>query len=176
MDNDLDRSGRRNGQSSAFYPAGLQWLRDCGLTDTWREVNPNTQDYTFYSVATKTYTRIDYFLASPAFQAHIRNTTIEPRSVAGHVPLSLLAQFDLIHFRSPNWIFRDSILQSHSSVEDLRRSINDYLSINDNESSSLTSIWDALKAGVRGEVISISDAENKARREQQLQLEQKVAE
>lgn len=37
-------------------------LQEVGLIDVWRTLNPQTRDYTHYSVTPVTYSRIDYFL------------------------------------------------------------------------------------------------------------------
>ncbi|KAJ1154905.1 hypothetical protein NDU88_007648 [Pleurodeles waltl] len=174
MDNDLDRLGHRCGQTGTLSPAGLHWLKGCGLTDIWRDVNPNSQDYTFYSAAIKTYTRVDYFLASSASQAHKKRHYHRAQIPINPRPLTLTALLDLKHFRSPSWRVRDTVVLTQSTVETLRRSIKDYLIQNDKDQTALATIRGALKAVVWREVISAS--ENKARKERQLQLEQRVAE
>ncbi|KAJ1114084.1 hypothetical protein NDU88_002323 [Pleurodeles waltl] len=54
--------------------------------------------------------------------------------------------------------------------------ITDYLSQNDDKHISFMTKWEALKAVVRREVISLSVMENKPQKEQRALLEQKVAE
>ncbi|KAJ1209433.1 hypothetical protein NDU88_004811 [Pleurodeles waltl] len=90
-----------------------------------------------------------------AFRARVQVTTIEP---------------------VPGWRFRDTIILSQGTVDSMRCIITDYLSRNDDEHTSLATIWKVLKAVVRREVISLSAKENKAQKEQRALLEQKVAE
>ncbi|KAJ1140200.1 hypothetical protein NDU88_006558 [Pleurodeles waltl] len=59
--------------------------------------------------------------------------------------------------------------------ESLRRAITDYLSLNDDGNTRLETLWETLKVVVRGEVMSLSARDNRARREQRAVLEQKVA-
>ncbi|KAJ1123901.1 hypothetical protein NDU88_002368 [Pleurodeles waltl] len=122
-----------------------------------------------------TYTRIDFFLASPEFTSRISETTIEPLALTDHAPITLVACLDVGRVGTPSWRFRDTILQSRVVEETLRCAITDYLSFSDDGRTSLDTLWEGLKAVVRGEVMSLSSKDNKVRREQRAVLEQKVA-
>ncbi|KAJ1181229.1 hypothetical protein NDU88_006439 [Pleurodeles waltl] len=175
MDNDLDRSGHRYWQTGALTAAGRHWLVECGLEDVWRRAHPTLRDYSFYPAATKTYARLDFFLASQELLSRVMETTIEPRALTDHVPITVVVTLHQRQVGASGWRFRDSLLQTGATVESIRRAITDYLSFNDDGNTCMGTLWEALKAVVRGEVMSLSARDNKARREIREELEQRVA-
>ncbi|KAJ1109113.1 hypothetical protein NDU88_006478 [Pleurodeles waltl] len=67
------------------------------------------------------------------------------------------------------------MLQSGEVVDSLRCSIRHYLEQNDDGKTSIGTLWEALKAVVRGEVISLAAKENRVRRDKRETLERRVA-
>lgn len=64
-------------------------LHDLLLHDTWRTLNPNTKDYTFFSPPHNRYSRIDYPLLTQKDLPFLLNATIEPMVVSDHHPITL---------------------------------------------------------------------------------------
>ncbi|KAJ1209250.1 hypothetical protein NDU88_004628 [Pleurodeles waltl] len=154
--------------------AGRQWLSECGLVDVWRSAHPSLRDYSFYSSATETYARLDLFLATQELLPRVRDSAIEPRALSDHTPVSVEIHMDMERVGAPGWRFRDSMLHNGATLEAIRRAITDYLSFNDDGTISIATLWEALKAVLRGEVMSLSSRDNKARRRLRENLEQRV--
>uniref|UniRef100_A0AAR2IW08 Endonuclease/exonuclease/phosphatase domain-containing protein n=1 Tax=Pygocentrus nattereri TaxID=42514 RepID=A0AAR2IW08_PYGNA len=61
MDSNLDKSSMLTSNPNASRTLSVS-AREAGLVDVWREFNPTSKDYTFYSARHKTYSRLDFFL------------------------------------------------------------------------------------------------------------------
>lgn len=58
----LDKSNTSN-QMKTWHSTEIikQYMTDFGLGDNWRQKNPTTRDYTYFSPVHKSYSRIDFF-------------------------------------------------------------------------------------------------------------------
>lgn len=56
-----DASGINHNQNNALSKRMRGMLKEMGICDVWREFNPTTRDYTFFSTPHSSYSRIDYF-------------------------------------------------------------------------------------------------------------------
>uniref|UniRef100_A0AAR2LN82 Endonuclease/exonuclease/phosphatase domain-containing protein n=1 Tax=Pygocentrus nattereri TaxID=42514 RepID=A0AAR2LN82_PYGNA len=59
MDSNLDKSSMLTPNIDRTLSVAT---REAGLVDVWKEFNPTSKDYTFYSARHKTYSRLDFFL------------------------------------------------------------------------------------------------------------------
>uniref|UniRef100_A0A667XID3 exodeoxyribonuclease III n=1 Tax=Myripristis murdjan TaxID=586833 RepID=A0A667XID3_9TELE len=64
----VDRSGRPLPSDGTLSRALKEIQDSLALTDVWRMVNPHTREYTFYSSAHSSYSRIDYILFSQSME------------------------------------------------------------------------------------------------------------
>lgn len=58
----LDRSLPKTSLLSKAATALNQGMKDIGITDVWRNLNPNQRDFSFFSPTHNTHSRIDMFL------------------------------------------------------------------------------------------------------------------
>uniref|UniRef100_A0AAR2JK72 Endonuclease/exonuclease/phosphatase domain-containing protein n=1 Tax=Pygocentrus nattereri TaxID=42514 RepID=A0AAR2JK72_PYGNA len=61
MGSNLDKSSMLISSPNASRTLSVT-SREAGLVDVWREFNPTSEGYTFYSARHKTYSRLDFFL------------------------------------------------------------------------------------------------------------------
>lgn len=64
-------------------------LKKLLLHDTWRTMNPDVKDYTFYSTPHNRYSRLDYIFLTQNDLPQIHHTSIEPMTISDHHPISL---------------------------------------------------------------------------------------
>ncbi|KAJ1201856.1 hypothetical protein NDU88_005660 [Pleurodeles waltl] len=95
-------------------------------------------------------TGLELGLASSEFRSRIQETSIEPRALADHAPVSVTVHLGLSRAWGPGWRFCGTSLQSKDMADAVRRAIRDYLDQNDNGLTSLETLWEALKEVIRG--------------------------
>ena len=99
------KNWRSNQKNSGFLPEERAWmthtLDEVGLVDVFRTLNPNAEQYTWWSNRGQAWAknvgwRLDYHLATPALAALARRESIhlEPR-FSDHAPLIIDYEFDL---------------------------------------------------------------------------------
>lgn len=176
MDPAQDRSGHRFSSTGALTPAGKQWLKHLGIVDMWCAVHPHSTHYTFYSHVHHTYARLDHFLGSTDLYALVNDIDITPAALSDHDAVSVTIAVLKNPPNSRRWRLRESLLHRQGVVSQLTTCIKQYLTLNDQPDTSLASLWGALKAVIRGELISISAAETKERKEKRATLTAQVTE
>lgn len=62
-------------------------MGELGIMDVWRELNPTTKDYTFYSSPHKIYLRIDYILMYNKDRHMVGNCEIGVADLSDHSPV-----------------------------------------------------------------------------------------
>uniref|UniRef100_A0A669BP42 Reverse transcriptase domain-containing protein n=1 Tax=Oreochromis niloticus TaxID=8128 RepID=A0A669BP42_ORENI len=137
-------------------------LKDLGLIDVWRELNPIKKDYTFFSHPHSFYSRLDYFFMFQKDFNSVVNCRIGVMDLSDHAPLYL--EVVLGHERrATSWKLNTSTLCPLK--EQISQDIIDYVAENDNEEVSPSILWDALKAVIRGKLIGYSTNLKKKRNE-----------
>lgn len=69
--------------------ATLSFMKDLNLTDVWRQIHPQTIDYSYYSNRHNSFTRIDLFLLSTHVTYRALESGYLPRILSDHSPLTL---------------------------------------------------------------------------------------
>ena len=174
LDTTLDRSAHRRGQVGALSDATKAWLDDIGMVDVWRVMHPTERDYTYYSSSHLTYARLDRFLVTDRTQHRVSGTDIGVISISDHAPITLTITVPPQKYPGGQWRFNDWLLRSHIHVKEIRETIKEYLSLNDNTETSVATQWEALKAVVRGRCMAISASMNKVRKQKREELEQET--
>ncbi len=98
------KNWRSNQKNSGFLPEERAWLTrllDAGLVDVFRTLNPNPEQYTWWSNRGQAWAknvgwRLDYHLATPGIAAKARRETIYlARRFSDHAPLIIDYDFGL---------------------------------------------------------------------------------
>ncbi len=95
--------------------------------------------------------------------------------LSDHSPLTLHLTFGY-NQTSRIWRFDNSVLSSKEGTEEIKNHINLYLSFNDTPDVTKSTLWEALKAYIRGQVISWRSLKNKQQRERETQLKKEITE
>ena len=99
------KNWRSNQKNSGFLPEERDWmtrlLTECGLVDVFRTLNPNPEQYTWWSSRGQAWAnnvgwRIDYHLATPGLAALARREAIYlDQRFSDHAPLMIDYEFSL---------------------------------------------------------------------------------
>lgn len=119
----------------------------------------------FFSNVHQTFSRIDYFLLYKKLLPSVRACAYEAIVISDHSPLSLKLKFDHVPMTHLHWRFDTSMLSDEDVVNVIVSSIYIYKQTNNTPEVSHSTIWEAFKAFMRGQLISISSFEKKQRKQ-----------
>lgn len=136
----LDSSNRK-GDARNIGKRMVSLMRDLVLVDVWRDYHPTDREYTHFSYPHNVYSRLDYIFMFKNDLFRLKSCEIGPCIISDHNP-----------------VYADICLnrKNRSTLWRLKKEIAPYLNINKNEEVTPGIIWDALKAVIRGNIISIS--------------------
>lgn len=148
-------------------------MKELGIVDTWRELNPTGREYTHYSAAHNVYSRIDYFFMFKNDLFRAVKCEIGVSTLSDHNPVYLSLHLNN-NPRITLWSLNTNILKDNVIKEKLKSEIRLYLELNDNGEVSPSVLWDALKAVIRGKIIAISSMEKKLKTQKLKDLKDKL--
>lgn len=105
-------------------------LQDLLLHDSWRTLNPNNGDFTFFSVPHNWYSRIDYLFISQNDLPLLKSTFIDPMFLLDHHPIFMTISFPEIHDHPQSWRLNPSLLTDPSIAEQVKLCIKQYFTKN----------------------------------------------
>ena len=168
----LDASGG-NPEPKPIAKKVTTLMKEIGIVDVWREMYPSSRDYTHYSAPHSVYSRIDFFFVFNRDFHRIKHCNIGPIALSDHSPIYMTICLN-INRRSTLWRFNSSILNNSITKADLKNDIETYMELNDNGEVSPSVLWDALKAVMRGKIISLTTQAKKMRNQLTHDLEIKL--
>lgn len=126
-------------------------MSELGIMDVWRELNPTSEDSTFFSSPHTIYSRIDYFLMYNKGRHQVKKYEI---GIMSDSPVCLTLR--LTNERKTTiWRLNSNILKGQMK-EEMIKEIQTYIEENDNGEVSPPVLWDACKAVLRGKIIAKS--------------------
>ncbi len=169
----LDRSSKTpyNITKSAMFIN--TFLETYTFSDPWRFLYPNLKQFSFFAPVHRSYSRIDYLLIDDKLLTSVTDCTYESIVISDHSPVVLKLVFPKSPVRK-TWRFNNFILSDSSFVDLINKRIDFFLSINDTSDVSKATLWESLKAYIRGEIISFSSWERKKRNHQLNDLINKI--
>lgn len=137
-------------------------------------LNPTTRSYTYYSSLHTTHTRIDYILCSTSLTQYCEVAEIGPRFILNHlwVTSSFLLQ-PQINGRFC-WSMPRFLLYNELSKQALEGEIKQYFELNLNCGVAVETVWDAFKAVLRGQMMSLSLAYKKEKNKIIMEIKSKI--
>ena len=148
-------------------------LKEHGLVDVWRELHPMEKDYTHYSTIYNTHSRIDYIFMNSWDLYKVKECKIGVADISDHSAVYLNV---LLNKRQKNstWRLNVSILNNKTKIEKIKNEIKKSIEENDTEGINPTILWDALKAVIRGKLITITSRQKKLKQSKCLNLIEKL--
>ena len=124
--------------------------------DIYRTFHPKTADYTFFSSAHGTFSRIDHILGHKSSLSKFKKTEIILRIFSNHNTMKLEINYREKNVKNTNtWRLNNMLLNNRKITEEIKEEIKKYLETNDNEKTMVQNLWDAAKAFLRGKFIAI---------------------
>ena len=131
-------------------------LDQMDLTDIYRTLHPNATEYTFFSNAHGTFSRIDHILGHKSGLNWCQKIGIVPCIFSDHNALKL----ELNHkkkFRriSNTWRLRTILLKDERINKEIREELKRFMETNEFEDTTVQNLRDSAKAVRRGKYIAI---------------------
>lgn len=135
---------------------------------------PDTKDYSFYSKAHNSYSRIDFFLMKYLDLWLVKSSSIEQILVSDHAVITLTLEWGPPAGKQNRWRLNDSLLQDPAVEQDLKKELLPYFELNKPGEVSAPMIWEAHKALIRGHMIKHGARAKKACEKRSMELLQKL--
>lgn len=133
------------------------------MVDVWRLKHPTDRQYTFFSHVHNSYSRIDFFLVDFKVASRVTSVKHHNRIISDHSAVTIsLDLFDI----KPNysWRFNPTLLLDSHFSQCVTEWLDDYLMFNDTGEVSDSTLWESLKAVLRGHIISYESGLKKQRK------------
>lgn len=156
LDPVLDRSSSKPISESKSASFIHNFISEYGLSELWRFLHPTEREYSYFSSVHHSYSRIDYFFIDKSMLQNVRSCAYQSIVISDHAPLTL--DISLPHSRNTrrHWRLNTTTLAYDDFVKFISQQIDFFLSINKTPDMSDTTVWEALKAFLRGQIISFA--------------------
>ena len=120
------------------------------LTDIDRTFHPKTSEYTFFSGAHGTFSKIDHILGHKSSLGKFKKIEIIPSIFSNHNAMRLDINYrKKVEKNTKTWRLNNTLLNNQDITEEIKEEIRKYLETNDDEIITTQNLWDAEKAVLR---------------------------
>ena len=117
------------------------------LIDIFRTFHPNAEEYTFFSSAHGTFSRIDHILGHKSNLSKFKKIEIVSSIFSDHNAMRLDINYKKKTVRNTNtWRVNNVFLNNQQLTEEIKSEIKNFLETNDNENMTTQNLWNAAKA------------------------------
>lgn len=174
MDTMLDRSSTKHFPTSKSAQVLQSYLQSYGAVEAWRFLNPTIKQYSFFSTVHQTYLRIDYFFVDKKILHRVKTCNYGSIVISDHSPLTL----EILFPEEPcvyAWRLNPLLLSDNAFTEYISKQIDFFLKINTTPGVTCSTIWESLKAFLRGHIISYCSHEKRQRQKRIVELTDLIA-
>ena len=126
------------------------------LSDIFRTFHTNAEEYTLFSSAHGTFSRMDHILGHKSNLNKFKKMEIVSSIFSDNNAMRLDINYKKKAVRNTNtWRLNNTFLNNQQVTEEIQREIKNYLETNNNENMTTQNLWDAEKAVLRGKFIAI---------------------
>jgi hypothetical protein len=127
------------------------------LADVYRIFHPSSAQYTFFSAAQRTFSKIDHILMHKASLSKYKKMEIILCILSDHNAFKLQINNKINSKKHVNnWKLNSTFLNDQWVIDEIKEEINRFLEVNENETMTYQILWDTAKAVPRGKFIVMS--------------------
>jgi len=152
----LDRSSSRTITPTSMSKSIVEFMSKNGCVDPWRFCNPQNKEFSFFSQAHQSYSRIDYFFIDSSLISKVKSVSYHAIVISDHAPLNVDIQFSVQPRYSSLWRLNTLLLSDEKFIDFISNSIDNFLATNQDGVVTYSLLWETLKAYLRGQIISYS--------------------
>lgn len=169
-----DTSTGTSSLQNAALRAIKSQLQTLLLHDTWRTLNPNGRDFTFFFTPHNQYSRIDYLFLSQNDLSILQCTSIDPMFLSNHHPISMTIALPETRTCPLSWKLDPSLLTDLSVTADVELRIKQYFEENKLTNTSPLITSEAHKCVIRGILMAAAAKRNQEKRKRFLELSAQI--
>ena len=115
-----------------------------------------TVNFTFYSSAHGTFSRIDHILGHKSSLGKFKKTEIFPVIFSDHSAVRLDLNYREKTIKNSNiWRLNNTLLNNQQITEEIKKEIKICIKAKENENKTTQNLWDTVKAVLRGRFIAL---------------------
>ena len=134
----------------------IDTINQIHIIDIYSTSHPKTADYTFFSSAHGTFSRIDHNLGHKSSLSKFKKIEIISSIFSDHNAMRLEMNYREKNVKNTNtWMLNDTLLNKQEITGEIKEEIKKYLETNDNENTTIQNLWEAAKAVPRGKFTAI---------------------
>jgi hypothetical protein len=127
------------------------------LVDVYRIFHPTSAQYTFFSAAHGTFSKIDHILGHKASLSKYKKIEIIPCILSDHNALKLeINNKNKSKKHTNNWKLNNTLLNNEWVTNEIKEEVKMFLEVNENENMTYRNLWDTAKVVLRGKFIAMS--------------------
>ena len=126
------------------------------LIDIYRTFHPKTTEYTFFSSAHGTFSRIDRILGHKSSLGKFKKIEIVSSMFSNHNAMRLDTNYRKTNCKKYKHMeVSNALLNIQQITEEIKEEIKKYLETNDSKETTTQNLWDLAEAVLRGKFIAI---------------------